>query len=98
MLEKYNFQVISLEETDQLTDKTIAEVKELIDEGIIHYIFIKQHEEINDTIKNIIDETDVKIETLHMITNLTEEERNNNLDYIDLMNENIDKLKNELYD
>lgn len=97
-LEKYNFQVISLEETDQLTDKTIAEVKELIDEGIINYIFIKQHEEINDTIQNIINETDVKTETLHMITNLTEEERNNNLDYITLMNENIDKLKNELYD
>ncbi len=97
-LEKYNFNVISLEETDQLTDKTLAEVKNLIDEGIINYIFVKQHDKINDTIKNLTKDTDVKIEVLHSIANLTEEERNNNLDYISLMNENIDKLKNELYD
>lgn len=97
-LEKYNFNVISLEETDQLTDKTIADVRKLINDGIINYIFIKQHDEINDTIKKLVDETDVKIEVLHSITNLTENERNNNLDYISLMNENIEKLKDELYD
>lgn len=97
-LEKYNFNVISLEETDQLTDKTIADVRKLINDDIINYIFIKQHDEINDTIKKLVDETDVKIEVLHSITNLTENERNNNLDYISLMNENIEKLKDELYD
>lgn len=97
-LEKYNFNVISLEETDQLTDKTIADVRKLINDDIINYIFIKQHDEINDTIKKLVDETDVKVEVLHSITNLTENERNNNLDYISLMNENIEKLKDELYD
>ena len=97
-LEKYNFNVISLEETDQLTDKTIADVRKLINDDIINYIFIKQHDEINDTIKKLVDETDVKVEVLHSITNLTENERNNNLDYISLMNEDIEKLKDELYD
>lgn len=96
-LEKYNFEVISLEETDQLTDKTIAEVEKLIEEGTIKYIFIKQHEEINDVIKNLIAETNVQTETLHSITNLNDEERTNDFDYITLMNDNIEKLKNELY-
>ncbi|MDD2181303.1 MAG: metal ABC transporter substrate-binding protein [Bacilli bacterium] len=97
-LEKYNFNVISLEETEQLTDKTIADVKQLIKDEIVNYIFLMQHEEINDTIQKLIDETEVEVEVIHSITNLTENERSNNLDYISLMNENIEKLKNELYD
>lgn len=97
-LEKYNFNVISLEENELLTDKTIAEVKQLIDDGIVNYIFLKQHEEPNDTIKNLIEGTNVELVELHTITNLTESERAANVNYISLMQENIEKLKNELYD
>ncbi len=97
-LEKYDFNVISLEETEMLTDKTIAEVKALINDGVINYIFVKQYEEPNSTIKQIVEGTDVEIIELHSIENLTEHERDNNLNYISLMNENIEKLKDELYD
>lgn len=97
-LEKYNFNVISLEENENLTDKTIANVKNLIDNGTITYIFLKQHEEANETIKKLIEGTNVQLVELHTITNLTESERAANVDYISLMQENIEKLKNELYD
>ncbi len=97
-LEKYNFNVISLDQDDQLTDKTIVDVKKLINEGIINYIFLLQNDDVNDAVQKLVDETDVKIEYLHSITNLTEKERNDGLDYIMLMNENIEKIKNELYD
>lgn len=97
-LEKYNFNVISLEENDNLTEKTIADVKSLIRNGKINYIFLKQNEEANNTIKSIQKETGIQLVTLHSLSNLSETERKENEDYITLMNENIELLKNELYD
>lgn len=97
-LEKYNFKIVSLEENDNLTEKTIANVEKLINEGQISYIFIKEHDEINETIKKIKEKTEVEIIELHTLANLSEEERGNNRDYISIMNENIEKLKNELFD
>ena len=61
-----------------------------MNDDIINYIFINNMTKLTDTIKKLVDETDVKVEVLHSITNLTENERNNNLDYISLMNENIE--------
>lgn len=97
-LEKYNFKVISLEENDMLTDKTVADVRALINNGTIDYIFLKQEDEVNETINKIVKETNIELVTLHSITNLNENERSSNKDYLSLMNENIEKLKNELYD
>ncbi|MDD2518802.1 MAG: metal ABC transporter substrate-binding protein [Bacilli bacterium] len=97
-LEKYNFQVISLEENDMLTDKTVADVRNLINNGTIDYIFLKQEDEINETINKLVKDTEVELVTLHSITNLNDHERSSNKDYLSLMNENIEKLKNELYD
>lgn len=97
-LEKYNFNVISLEENDNLTEKTIATVKSLIKNGKISYIFLKQNEEENNTIKEIQKETGVPLVTLHSISNLSDGERKEKKDYISLMNDNIELLKNELYD
>lgn len=97
-LEKYNFKVISLEENDMLTDKTVADVRALINNGTIDYIFLKQEDEVNETIKKLAKDTNIELVTLHSITNLNENERSSNKDYLSLMNENIEKLKNELYD
>lgn len=97
-LSKYGLNVISLEENENLTDKTIEDVKQLIKDGKIKHIYIKQNEDVSDTIKDIIKDTDVTIINLHDISNLNEDERNNRLDYITLMNENIEFLKEELYD
>jgi zinc transport system substrate-binding protein len=97
-LEKYDFNVISLEENENLTDKRIADVKEMIKNNQIEYIFLKQNEEINETIKKIKEETNVQLVTLHTLSNISELDRNSNKDYISIMNENMELLKNELYD
>ena len=96
-LEKYGFNVISLEENENLTAKTISDVNTLIRNGTIEYIFIRNDEEQNDTIKSLVSKTNVKVETLHTLSNLTEEERNQNKDYLTIMKENIEKLRKELY-
>lgn len=95
--DKYGLIVYSLEENDNLNNKTISDVQELIKNGTIKYIYIKQHEEANETIKKLIEGTDVKLKEIHMLTNLTETERDSKKDYFSIMNENIDLLKLSLY-
>ena len=97
-LEKYNITVISLEENENLTEKTIYDVTQMIENGEISYIFTDQQEEISNTVKNIQEETGVELLSIHNLYNINEDERNAKKDYISIMNENIELLKNELYD
>lgn len=97
-LEKYGINVISLEETEDFNDKTLSDVKELIENGHIKYIYLKQNDDANDMIASLVEEFEIEIINLHDIANLNEEEKTNRLDYIFLMNQNIELLKEELYD
>ena len=97
-LEKYGYTVISLEENSNLTDKTVADVKQMIENEQISYIFLKENEEANGTIQKIIRQTGVETLTLKTLSNITEEESENHQDYISLMNQNVELLKQELYD
>jgi zinc transport system substrate-binding protein len=97
-LEKYDFNVISLEENDNLTDKTVEDVKNLIRRGEIDYIFLKQNEDPNNTVNSLINEFNIEILRFHTLSNITESERNNSKNYISIMNENLELLKQELYD
>lgn len=96
--DKYGLTVISLEENDNLTDKTKADVVNLITSGEISYIFTTQNREVNETVNEIKNATGVELVELKTIANLTEEERKNKDDYFTLMNYNIELLKQELYD
>lgn len=97
-LEKYGYTVISLEENSNLTDKTVADVKQMIENEQISYIFLEENEEANGTIQKIIRQTGVETLTLKTLSNITEEESENHQDYISLMNQNVELLKQELYD
>ena len=97
-LEKYGLTVISLEENNNLTDKTISDVKQLIKNDQISYIFLKQGEETNRTIQRLIDQTNVETLNFNTLSNITEEENESNQNYTTLMNQNIETLKQELYD
>lgn len=97
-LTKYDFNVISLEENNELTDKTILEATNLIKNKQVDYIFTLNNDALNNTITKILNEYNVEILELHSIYNLTDEERNNKEDYLTLLNENVELLKNEIYD
>lgn len=96
-LEKYDIEVISLQENENLNNKIISDVKNLIKDGTIEYIFVKNDEEINDTINQIADETGVTIVPLHSLSIISEQERNENYDYLSIMKDNIEKIRKELY-
>lgn len=96
-LEKYNLTVYSLEENENLNDKVIATVENLIENGSIEYIFAPANSELNKTVKKIVKDTGVKVEYWHTLSNISESERNANENYFTIMNDNLELLKNELY-
>lgn len=95
-LNKYGFNVISLAD-DDITDKTIIEVKNLIKEHKADYIFTFDENNLSNTAKNIKETTGINIKKLYRIDNLTDDMRNNKENYITLLNENIEMIKDELY-
>lgn len=95
-LEKYNLKVISLEENDNLNDNIINEVKKLINNKEIKYIFSSKNE-TNDTCKNIIDKYDLELITLNTMETIDGGITNSNESYITVMNNNLDLLNKELY-
>ena len=95
-LEKYNLNVISLQETDELSDNTINEVKKLINNGSIKYIY-SSSEETNNTCKNLIENYNVELVTLNTMKTIDGGITNSNENYITVMNNNIDLLNKELY-
>lgn len=95
-LEKYNLRVISLEDNDNLTDSTINEVKKLVNNGTIKYIYSSK-DETNDVCKNIIDNYDIDLITLNTMETIDGGITNSNENYITIMNNNLDLLDKELY-
>lgn len=96
-LEKYGLTVIVLDENDSGIDMTVSEVKRLIKDGRVKYIFIKNTEEESDTIKSLTKSTGVTIQKWHTLSNISESDATDNKDYFTIMNENLELLKNELY-
>ena len=93
--DKYGLTVYVVNENS--SNKTISDVKSLIESNKVKYIYIKQYDEPNETINNLIEGTDIEVIKLHMLTNLTENEISNKKDYFTIMNENIELLKKNLY-
>lgn len=95
-LSKYNLNVISLEEDDELTDVKINEVKKLINEGKIKYIYSSK-EETNDTCINLIENYGVELVTLNTMETVDGGITNSNENYVTVMNNNLELLNKELY-
>lgn len=96
-LEKHGFTVITLEDEETITEKTINDIKDLIQNNTIQYIFTFNKDGLNSTASSLVTETGIDVIELHSISNLSEKERSEKEDYISLYNENIEQLKKELY-
>jgi len=94
-LEKYGLEVVSLDE-DTITQKNITRAKELINNNSCKYLFIKYKEELNDTVKDILNSTEISTLEFYTMTNLDDINIDKN-NYLTLMNDNLEKLKIELY-
>ena len=94
-LKKYGINVISLD-PDTVTTKDISDAKKYINDKIVTNIYIKYGEELSKTLKDVIGESDVGTLELYTMTNLYNIDTSKT-NYITLMNENLENLKEELY-
>ena len=95
-LEKFGLEVYCID--SDATDKTISVVENLIKDKEISYIYTFKEEKLSDKADKLVkDLGSVKVEELHRLDNLSDEERSEKEDYISLMNDNLDSLKQELY-
>lgn len=95
-LEKYNLNVISLEENEELNENTIDEVKKLIRNGNIKYIY-SAGSETNNTCKNLINTYNLELVTINTMNSIDGGITNSNENYITIMNNNLELLNKELY-
>lgn len=96
-LEKYGLTVYVLDENDSNIGITSNEVKKLFKNGDIKYIFIKSDEEEKTLIKNFVSSYGAIVQKWHTLSNISEIEASENQDYFSIMNDNLELLKNELY-
>lgn len=95
-LEKFGLTVICLD--DKATEKTIAEVEKLIMNNTISYIYNFKGDSLSNNSKIILEKYPIiKEASLHKLDNLTDKEREEKKDYISIMEENLELLKQELY-
>ncbi len=97
-LENYGFEVISIEETEDLSNDTIKKAKDAIKNKENNYVFVPEDELNNysNTVKELVD-AGAEVKKLNTMTLLTSKQRENKDDYITLMKENIENLKEEAY-
>lgn len=95
-LEKFGLEVICID--SDATDKTISTADSLMKKGDISYIYMFKGDKLGDNAKELLEKySDVKKQELHKLDNLSDSDRSNNKNYLTIMNENLDLLKNELY-
>lgn len=96
ILEKHGLTVISLEENDNLSSNKIDEVKHLIEQGEIKYIY-STTKETNDTVNKLINDYKLERIIINSMHSIDGGINNSNDNYITVMTNNINELKRELY-
>lgn len=92
-LENYGFNVISLEDENNLTTINSNNLKSNFKNGTYTTIFVKDTEEKSDIIKTLEKEYGAKIITANTMTTLSSEEKNNQENYLSIMHDYIENIK-----
>lgn len=94
-LENYGFTVYSLEKNDE---KTIKIVSDLMKNKKIHYIFLLSTDEETETIKKLNSTYSTKVSIFNSLCTINSNDRNDKKDYISIMKENIELIKEEVFE
>ena len=94
-LENYGFTVYSLEKNDE---KTINIVSDLMKNDKIHYIFLLSSDEETETIKKLNETYKTELAIFDSLSTIKADDRNDKKDYITIMKENINLIKEEVFE
>ncbi|MBO5530209.1 MAG: zinc ABC transporter substrate-binding protein [Bacilli bacterium] len=96
-LNKYGLNIISLDK-DTITEKVYNDAKDMVNGNGLSYIFVIKDHKKNEYTNRLLEEIpDLKVIEIDPINNISTSDKNEGIDYITIMNDNIDKLKQELY-
>lgn len=96
-LNKYGLNIISLDK-NTITDKIYNDAKDMVNTNGLSYIFVIKGHKNNDYTNKLLEEIpSLKVIEIDPINNISTSDKNEGIDYITIMNDNIDKLKQELY-
>lgn len=96
-LEKYGVEIIVVNEQDSQYEKNLNLLKNSINNKKTTHFFTLEYTDISNDIQELIENEKITQSTIKNLKNITDDERNNNLDYIKLSKQNLELLKNELY-
>ena len=96
-LEKYGLTVIVVNEKHELYEKNLALLKEAIENNKVTYFYRFEDTTLPSSVKELINNSKIKELELRNLKNITDSERNNKEDYINITEKNIENLKKELY-
>lgn len=89
--------VISVENDKNLTEEVISEVKKHIKNKTVKNIIMFNDDVLSDEVEKILTENEIKKLYFDPLTILSTEKKNLGKDYISVMKENLEILKQELY-
>lgn len=97
-LEKYGFTVISLDNSNTpVSERVISDVVSKIENNEVRHLFLLENQENSTAINQVLEQTSIETYTFRKIDSITDQERDERLDYFSIMNSNIELLRNELY-
>ena len=96
-LEKYGLTVIVIEEKHELYEKNLALLKEAVENKNVTYFFRFEDTELPKGVKELIDGGKIKELEFRNLKNITDDERKNKENYVNITERNIENLKKEIY-
>mgnify|MGYP002857659933 CR=1 FL=1 len=97
-LKKYDINVISLEESKNYSKKSLYAAENLMKSKEVKTLYIRKGQELTDNMKELKEKYNLEVIELNDLYTLSEDDRKANKDYFTLMYENLDLLKQQLYD
>jgi len=93
-LENYGFEVISLEDENNLTENNLNTLKGNFKNNTYNTIIMSNTDESTDLINSLVSDYKAKIVNVDPLITLTEENKTNNKNYLTLTQEFIDNIRN----
>ena len=96
-LEKYGIDVIVVSENDPQYEKNLAILNNYIENKKVSNFYILENSKYTNDINKLVTDNKITLLTIRNLKNITDSERNNKTNYIDISKSNLDLLKKELY-
>ena len=96
-LEKYELNVISLDENNTNYERNLALFKSYLRQETIKYLYIYENAPLTEEVKQTVEDNSVETLDIKNLKNITDEERDQNEDYFTIMYNNLEEIKKELY-